>query len=150
MGFFKNEYGDFREGRIFGTVASLVVSAIIGGSFMGCKGCNNVDYGAGVRTGVINKVSEKGYFWKTWEGQMALEGLVAEKSVGANLWDFSIDNQARRGENSNELVAKLQEALDSGKRVKVKYVEAGAPWPTRGETSYYIQGVEPTERIENK
>ena len=146
MGIFTDGDGYAHPGKII----PIVVSVLIAGSFAGCKGCNNVDYGAGTRTGVINKVSEKGYLWKTWEGQMALEGLVAGKSVGANLWDFSIDDQARRGENSNELVAKLQEALDSGKRVKIKYVEAGARWSTRGATSYYIQNIEPADRVETK
>ena len=150
MSFFRDKYGNERGDRIFGTGVSLVVSALIGGGFLGCKGCNNIDYGAGERTGVINKVSNKGYFWKTWEGQMALEGLVAGKTVGANVWDFSIDDQRRNGENPDSIVAKLQEALNSGERVKIKYMEAGATWPTRGATSYYIQSVESAERATDK
>ncbi|MBI2045632.1 hypothetical protein HYT23_06240 [Candidatus Pacearchaeota archaeon] len=145
MGIFTDEYG-VRIGRVVSWGISLVIAA----SFAGCKGCNNIEYGNGVRTGVINKVSKKGYIWKTWEGQMALEGLVAGQAVGANLWDFSIDSQTRHGENPQELVYKLQAALNLGQRIKITYMEAGAPWATRGSTSYYIQSVEPAERIESK
>ncbi len=146
MGFFTDKHGYASPGKII----SLVVATIIGGSFLSCKGCNNIEYGAGERTGVINKVSNKGYIWKTWEGQMALEGLVAGKSVGANVWDFSIDEQRRNGEDPDSLSTLLRHYMQSGQRVKIKYNEAGAPWMSRGSTSYYIQSVEPAERAEDK
>ncbi len=95
---------------------------------------------------MINKISKKGFVWKTYEGQMALEGIVSNgESVGANTWEFSIDNKAEHGENVEELAAKLNLALESGTKVKVKYIEAGMPWASRGATSYYIQSVEPVK-----
>ncbi len=79
---------------------------------------------------------------------MALEGIVSGGgNVGANVWDFSIDNQARHGENKEELATKLNEALESGQKVKVKYTQVIGGWPWRGSTGHYIQNVEPIEPV---
>ena len=56
-----------------------------------------------------------------------------------------MDNQARHGENIEELQKKLNEALESNKKVKVKYIQVIGGWPWRGSTGYYVQGVEPTK-----
>ena len=82
---------------------------------------------------------------------MALEGIVSsEGSVGANVWEFSIDNQARHGENREELTKKLNEALESGQKVKVGYTQVIGGWPWRGSTGYYVQSVEPVVKAEKK
>ena len=100
---------------------------------------------------MINKISEKGLFWKTYEGQMALEGIVSENnSVGANVWDFSIDRQARHGENPKELVEKIKGYLEAEAKVKVTYVEPFATWPWRSETNYLIQSVESIRKAEKQ
>lgn len=105
---------------------------------------NNINFGEGVRTGMINKVSKKGLIWKTNEAQMALEGIVSDKgNVGANVWDFSLDNEARHGENIDELSRKLREYCESGTKVKIKYVQQFSTWPWRSETNYLAQSVEP-------
>nr|MBI4157176.1 hypothetical protein [Candidatus Woesearchaeota archaeon] len=108
---------------------------------------NSHEYSNGIRTGMINKISKKGLIWKTYEGQMALEGIVSDgQRMGANVWDFSIDNQARNKENIEELAKKAQEYLESGTQVKVRYREVLWGWPWRGSTDYYIQAVEPVEK----
>jgi len=112
---------------------------------------NNIEYGQGVRTGMINKVSEKGLFWKTYECQMALERIVSgNNSVGANVWDFSIDRQAWHGEDTQELVEKLNDALDSGTKVKAKYIQTLSIWPWRAGTTYLLQDIEPVKKVEDK
>jgi len=123
--------------------------AILWGSYQGIG--NNVEYSQGMRTGMINKISEKGLFWKTYEGQMALEGIVSgNNSVGANVWDFSFDRQARHGENPKELAEKIRQYLESGTKVKVTYVEPLATWPWRSGTDYLIQSVEPVAKAEKQ
>jgi|SRR3989344_6175576 len=113
----------------------------------GCNLANNFEYSKGDRTGMINKVSEKGLFWKTYEGQIALEGITSGSGfVGANVWDFSLDRQARHGENTQELAKKMRGYLQSGTKVKVTYVEPFATWPWRSGTDYLIQTVEPVEK----
>ena len=122
----------------------LCAGAILWGTYEGIA--NNVEYSKGERTGMINEMSEKGLFWKTYEGQMALEGIVSgNNSVGANVWDFSLDRQAKHGENTQELAKKLQEYLRNGTKVRVSYVEPIATWPWRSGTDYLIQSVEPVE-----
>lgn len=123
----------------------VLASAMIWGAYQGIA--NRIEYSHGERTGMINKVSKKGLFWKTYEGQMALEGIVSgDNSVGANVWDFSIDRQARHGEDTSEIAARLQEYLRNGTKVRITYVEPVATWPWRSETDYLIQKVEPVVR----
>ena len=105
---------------------------------------NNFEYSKGARTGMINKFTEKGLIWKTYEGEMVLEGMVSgENYSGANIWDFSLDRQARHRENTEELAKKIQDYLESGTKVKVTYIEPFTTWPWRSETNYLIQDVEP-------
>lgn len=144
MGIFTDRYGyHIKWGRVL-AAGALVVAATV----KGCGSCNDYEYGEGTRTGVINKVSKKGFIWKTYEGQMALEGIVGGQNVGANVWNFSIDAKAEHGENVEGLAAKLNQTLESGTKVQVKYIEAGLPWPSRGLSSYYIQSVEPITKKE--
>ena len=125
----------------------VCVSAILWGSYQGIG--NNLCYSHGERTGMINKVSENGLFWKTSEGQMALEGIVSGHNfVCANVWDFSLDRQARHGEDVKKIAAKLQEYMQAGTKVRVTYTEPLATWPWRSETGYLIQNVEPIVKAE--
>ena len=136
---FTNQYGELNFGKI-ATAGALVISLLVGGC--GSQ-LNNWEYSEGKRTGMINKVSKKGLFWQTYEGQMALEGIVSNgQSSGANVWDFSIDSQARHGENTEDIAKKLNEAFESGKKVKISYREVAKSWPWRGETDYFVQKVE--------
>jgi len=122
---------------------NIIVTGLL--AYGGCQAIgNNIEYSQGIRTGMINKISEKGLFWKTYEGQMALEGIVSGKnSVGANVWDFSLDRQARQGENPKELAEQIREYLETGTKVKVTYKEPLATWPWRSGTDYPVQKVEP-------
>ena len=45
------------------------------------------DNSEGIRSCVPVKLSEKGWIWKTWEGECVLSGLTSQ---GANVWRFSI------------------------------------------------------------
>lgn len=107
---------------------------------------NDYEVSKGKRTGMINKLSQSGLIWKSYEGQMALEGITSEgSSTAANVWNFSLDNQSRHGENKEELAKKLEQYLDSGTKVKVTYVEPLSTWPWRSKTDYLITSVEPVE-----
>ena len=115
MGIIFDEYGNLRPSALLGAVALGI--AILPAS---CGFLNGYEYSFGSRAGVVNKISHKGMVWKTYEGEMALEGIVSSGgNMGANTWEFSIDNQARHGENKEELARKLNEALESGQKVKI-------------------------------
>jgi hypothetical protein len=144
MSTWRKEYGE-----LSGCSWAVIVVAIVG--LVPCLwgGCqmvgNRCVYSEGSRVGRINKVTQKGMIWKTWEGQMALEGILSGgESTAANVWDFSFDRQARHGENVQALVSTATEALNTGQKVKVTYVEMLLVWPWRAETDYLIQKVEPT------
>ena len=142
-------------GQLIGRWArSVVLAGALAGALVwaGYQGIGNgIEYSQGTRTGMINKISEKGLFWKTYEGQIALEGIVSgNNSVGANVWDFSLDRQARHGENPKELTEKIRGYLETGTKVKVTYIEPMATWPWRSETDYLIQSVEPVGKTEKQ
>lgn len=102
---------------------------------------NNIEYSNGQRVGVINKISEKGVFWKTKEGQLSLEGRSSTGDyIGAGVWDFSID---RSNEEGSKLQSQLKEYMEKGARVKITYKQPFATWPWRADTTYLIQSVEP-------
>ena len=137
MGLFFNYHGNPKVGNMI-----LVGSLALLGTCGSCQLVNSYNYSQGERVGVINKVSKKGVLWKTYEGQMALEGIVGGNSVGANLWDFSIDRWERHGIDEDSIAQKLTNFLNQQKKVKVKYIQSILLWPPRGSTKYYIQNVE--------
>ena len=122
---------------------ALVIGAPAGCNLVG----NNWEYSHGTRIGVINKYSNKGMVWKTYEGEMALEGIVSTgNSVGANLWDFSLDSEARHGENIQDLNSKLETYAREGTKVRITYKQMMSTWPWRSESSYLVQDVEPVKQ----
>ena len=139
MGIITDMYGNLRVGRTLALGAFFVGSLALGP----CNFLNNYEYSSGERTGMINKISKKGLVWKTYEGQMALEGISSTGgSVGANLWDFSIDGQARHGENAERIVQDIKRYMQSGQKVRVIYVEPVTTWPWRSKTDYLVQSVD--------
>ncbi|MEK6927599.1 MAG: hypothetical protein AABX11_04140 [Nanoarchaeota archaeon] len=91
---------------------------------------------------MVNKISQKGAIWRTHEGQMALEGISGQgQSLGANVWNFAIDNYLPSDEKQ-KLVSKLQESMNSGKKVKIHYVEMVRTFPWRSESDVLIQNVD--------
>ncbi len=125
------------------------ISAGAGVSLLVVAGCNignNIEYSNGGRVGVINKFTKKGLIWKTYEGEMALEGIVSSGgAMGANIWQFSLDNQARHGENIGELANKIDDYLKGGAKVRIDYVEPWTAWPWRSGTDYLVQKIEPMQ-----
>ena len=92
-------------------------------------------YSSGERAGWVQKLSNKGWICKTWEGELALvslPGTTPEKFV-FTIWD----------EAAAEKVSKVM-----GKRVSLHYEEkVGLPGSCFGETRYYVTGVTASEDI---
>lgn len=124
------------------TLAGIILAgSLISGTIGGIGSCtNNRINSEGSRVGQINKFSEKGIFYKSYEGTLALQGL---SNQGANLWNFSIDREARNGEDIKELSQTIQKYLDSQELVKITYKEPICVWSWRAETAYLIQKIEP-------
>jgi hypothetical protein len=90
-------------------------------------------YSQGERAGYVQKLSKKGWFCKTWEGEMAMvtmPGTVSEKFY------FTVMDDA--------VVAKLNASV--GKRVALHYEQhKWIPNSCFGETEYFITDVRVTE-----
>lgn len=94
----------------------------------------SMTYSDGSRTGQLIKISEKGYVFKTYEGQLSLGGISVEgneTNIGS-IWEFSVSNDG--------IYRRMQEL--QGKKVKLQYEEKYEIIPWRGDTKYLITNVE--------
>jgi hypothetical protein len=88
----------------------------------------NLTYSEGNRSGELIKFSNKGYVFKTWEGEIS-QGLSGNK-----IFAFSVlDSDA-------EIIQKLQDL--QGKYVKVTYIERYKTLPWWGDTTYFTVEVQ--------
>lgn len=92
-------------------------------------------YSSGERAGWVQKLSNKGWICKTWEGELALvsvPGTTPEK-FSFTIWDETVANQVTQV---------------MGKRVALHYEEkVGLPGSCFGETRHYVTGVIVSEEI---
>jgi hypothetical protein len=87
-------------------------------------------YSSGERAGFVQKLSEKGWVCKTWEGEMA---MVSMPGTSVEKFYFTI---------RDDEVAK-QVTKHVGKRVSLHYEEkVGLPTTCFGETRYFVTKVE--------
>jgi uncharacterized protein YwgA len=95
-------------------------------------------YSEGVRSGMVVKISKKGFIFKTYEGQLNLQTFGANKSPNlvSESFEFSV------GGDQDEVIKMLEEASLSGERVSLKYVEQLVKFPWRGDTKYFVTEVE--------
>lgn len=88
-------------------------------------------YSKGERAGYIQKISQKGWVCKTWEGELAMANLPGAMP---EIFKFSVRDDA---------VAK-QLMQNAGQRVGITYEEhRGIPTSCFGETAYFIVQVTP-------
>jgi hypothetical protein len=89
----------------------------------------NWSYSQGQRAGMVQKFSKRGWFCKTWEGELLLytvPGAVPEK------FEFTV---------RDETVAQ-QVSASMGKRVVLGYNQhKGVPGSCFGDTEYFIESV---------
>lgn len=97
-----------------------------------------VPYSEGQRSGELIKISKKGVFFKTWEGEMS-QGIS-----GAQIFTFSL------GSKDNELVEKMEQL--QGKYVTLEYIERYRAFAWWGDTRYFVTDVkeEDSPYIKNK
>jgi hypothetical protein len=95
----------------------------------------NWSYSSGERAGWVQKLSNKGWICKTWEGELALvslPGSLPEKFA------FTV-----RDEGVAQQVTKAM-----GKRVALHYEEkVGLPGSCFGDTRYFVSGVTVSDEI---
>ncbi|MCA9459141.1 MAG: hypothetical protein KC550_01175 [Nanoarchaeota archaeon] len=98
---------------------------------------NEVTVGDSVYNGAITSFGRRGYVWDTFEGIWAYGGL--NRSVNGY---FSLDEQARNGENLEELSKQLTEFAKTGELVNIFVRGVGFSWPWRSSTGSHIYKVE--------
>ncbi len=95
-------------------------------------------YSEGVRSGMVVKISKKGFIFKTYEGQLNLQTFGANKSPNlvSESFEFSVEH------DREDIIKTLEDASLSGERVSLKYVERLVKFPWRGDTKYFVIEVE--------
>jgi hypothetical protein len=83
----------------------------------------------GIRTGELIKFSHKGYFFKTWEGELS-QGLSGSQKFAFSVLD-----------NEPEVIEQLKN--NQGKFVIIEYVERYGTFSWWGDSNYYITKVSP-------
>jgi hypothetical protein len=84
-------------------------------------------YSTGDRSGELIKFSNKGYVFKTWEGELS------QGRGGLQIFKFSVLD------NEQEVIKQLNE--NNGKYVKVTYEEKFDTFAWWGDTKYFITKV---------
>lgn len=109
----------------------LIIAAAFAPVLTKFIGLNTV-YSEGERTGVLTKLSKKGYIWKTWEGELNLGGMSDSGGGTAvpNVWRFSVTDDS--------LARRMLPAATGAKRVTLKYIEVWKASYAQGQTDYFI------------
>ena len=92
-------------------------------------------YSEGNRAGRLIKFSNKGFIFKTYEGELNLGGVTnaTNGNIMMNyMWDFSVVDKAVA-----DSLAKME-----GKDIRVHYKEKLTKLPWRGETKFIVDNVE--------
>jgi preprotein translocase subunit SecF len=106
---------------------SLIALIIAGISYFMYR---NYNYSTGTRSGSLVKISEKGWLFKTYEGELNLAGsggMMTETSK----WTFSATKSA---------FIELQKY--EGKQVTLHYDQKVDAFPWQGDTDYIVDKVE--------
>jgi hypothetical protein len=114
-------------GMIFGGLAVLVLLVLGLWTLITL----NYTYSSGERAGYVQKISQKGWVCKTWEGEIAMANLPGAMP---QIFEFSVRDDA--------IAAEISQL--AGQRVSLAYEEhPGIPTSCFGETPYFIVKVTP-------
>jgi hypothetical protein len=97
------------------------------------------NYSTGVRAGVVVKLSERGFLFKTYEGQMNIGTFGAFKNDDNQLstvFEFSVPRDRK------DVIQALQEVSLTGERVNLHYEEKYFHYIWLGDSKYLITKVE--------
>jgi hypothetical protein len=94
-------------------------------------------FSKGYRAGLLQKISERGLIFKTFEGEMVLSSVQSNSNVAiaSEKFQFSV---------ANETVAKSMEQIQ-GRHVVVHYMEKKGALPWRGDSRYIVDSI----RVDN-
>lgn len=93
-------------------------------------------YSEGDRAGVVSKLSKKGYVFKTHEGELNVGAQGQVGNMSNNLWQFTIAG------GNDKLNKDIEDAMTSGKRVKLHYEQRYLKFSWMGDTEYFVTSVD--------
>lgn len=92
--------------------AGLISMSLIAPAFADC-------YSTGVRVGTVQKISKKGIFSKSWEGELVMEGLKVNTTqhgtTSGNVWAFSVLDP--------KVAANIEQATMTGQSIALRYCQ---------------------------
>lgn len=93
-------------------------------------------YSSGARTGIVIKISQKGYVFKTYEGELNLGGISEGDGtiMPTKIWAFSVNRNDEQV--FNELIN------TQGKHVRLHYREVIRNFFWQSETPYIVEKIE--------
>lgn len=117
-----------RRWIVLGILLIVVIPAVGFGAWVWAA--LKFSYSSGDRTGYVQKISNKGWLCKTWEGELT---MMTSPGVPAQTFLFTV---------RDEQVAN-QVRMTSGQRVRLTYEQhRGLPTSCFGETEYFITAVQ--------
>lgn len=118
--------------NVFRKVAFITVISIVAGFAVFYFICG-MTYSEGTRSGILTKVSKKGYVFKTFEGELNIGGInQGDGTIMPNtVFKFSVYDE------------KTYHALDSlqGRKVVVGYRQVIKNFFWQGESDYFVHNV---------
>lgn len=112
---------------------SFIVTVLLLVAFVWLCG---LSYSTGARTGIVIKVSEKGYLFKTKEGELNLGGISEGDGtiMPTKIWLFSI--------HRNDTAIYNQLIKSQGRHVRLYYKEVYKNFFWQSDTKYFVEKVE--------
>lgn len=113
-----------------------IIGIIVTGTILVTLFALFANYSNGYNVGRIIKISEKGYLFKTNEGQLNTGGF-SEGDTASGIWNFSVKKE------DAELLEQIKHANKS--MVRLYYDEKFVIIPFLGDTKYFLTKVEVVE-----
>ena len=90
-------------------------------------------YSNGERVGRVVRLSHKGIFVKSYEGELATQARGHASTYDSNIFKFSVKDA--------DVASKIQNALNTGRVVSLKYDHSLVTIPWKAQTPYLITDV---------
>lgn len=115
-------------------LVAIVVPLLVAGGFAAYTwGTLKYSFSNGERSGYVQKLSQKGWVCKTWEGELA---MVSMPGTAPEIFQFTVNDDAT--------AEKINRSM--GKRVALSYSQhKGVPSKCFGESEYFVTDVKTVE-----
>jgi len=128
---FLPEYAWYKKPRNL-VIGGLAAVALFATGYL----LNNKTVEEKIYQGQVVSFGEEGWVWTTYEGTLAMGG--ENRSVTGS---FSLDRQARNGEDIEELARQLYHAQETRETVDLHVIRPASCWPWRSDSCYHVDKV---------